>query len=137
MTNLGLNIGVLNREVSSWQMCPLREVPLYFQCLIKFMIKSDRKLFLKATDDETKNVFYSTIDGNTKDNAFEVNRNTGVFSLRRPLNYAEAPGGKGVYVLFILQLSLHFLCAYQIILYFPVNKRTIGTEDMVPSESDP
>jgi hypothetical protein len=29
MTNLGLKIGVLN-EVSSWQRCPLREVPLYF-----------------------------------------------------------------------------------------------------------
>jgi hypothetical protein len=26
MTNLGLNIGVLNREVSSWQWCPMREV---------------------------------------------------------------------------------------------------------------
>jgi hypothetical protein len=29
MTNLGLKFGVLNREVSSWQMCLLREVPLY------------------------------------------------------------------------------------------------------------
>jgi hypothetical protein len=29
MTNLGLNIGVLRREVASWQRCPLREVSLY------------------------------------------------------------------------------------------------------------
>jgi hypothetical protein len=28
--DLGLNVGVLNREMSSWQRCPLREVPLYY-----------------------------------------------------------------------------------------------------------
>jgi hypothetical protein len=29
ITNLGLNVGVLNREWSSWPRCPQREVPLY------------------------------------------------------------------------------------------------------------
>jgi hypothetical protein len=31
ITNLELKFGVLNREVSSWQRCPLREVPLYLK----------------------------------------------------------------------------------------------------------
>jgi hypothetical protein len=29
VTNLGLKFGVLNRAVSSWQRCPLSEVPQY------------------------------------------------------------------------------------------------------------
>jgi hypothetical protein len=29
MTTLGLRISVLSRKVSSWQWCPLREVPLH------------------------------------------------------------------------------------------------------------
>jgi hypothetical protein len=30
-TNIGLNVGVHNREVSSWYGCHLREIPLYFE----------------------------------------------------------------------------------------------------------
>jgi hypothetical protein len=53
MTNLGLNVGVLNRVVSFWQRCSLREVLLYFmivgltshQLLVK---KADYSLFVSG-----------------------------------------------------------------------------------------
>jgi hypothetical protein len=38
MNNLGLKFGVLNREVSSWQRCPLREIPLYFPMIPKGLL---------------------------------------------------------------------------------------------------
>jgi hypothetical protein len=44
MTNLGLKYCVLNREMSSWQRCLLRKVPLY---MIKGYLGTDRHVLLR------------------------------------------------------------------------------------------
>jgi hypothetical protein len=47
MTNLGLNIGVLNGEVSSWQRCPQREAPLYFENDGKVLHRAATEIYIK------------------------------------------------------------------------------------------
>jgi hypothetical protein len=47
MTNLGLKFGALNREVSSWQWCPLREIPLYFHWTLPHQNRCELSKFIK------------------------------------------------------------------------------------------
>ncbi|XP_064641460.1 cadherin-23-like isoform X2 [Lineus longissimus] len=86
-----LEINVVNEN----DVNPVFEKLIYHTKTIEKTTVMNPQIEVSATDDEikTNKVFYSIIDGNTKDNAFVVGRNSGVLSLKRPLNYAEAPAG--------------------------------------------
>ena len=57
-------------------------------------------LFLQAEDvDSDSPVTYRISSGNTPDAAFEIDRSTGVLSLRRKLGYEETPNRDGYFEL--------------------------------------
>ena len=47
---------------------------------------------MQARDLENEEVTYRIVEGNTDDDAFVVGETTGVFSLRRNVNYKETDG---------------------------------------------